>query len=88
MRSDLNFHPIDEANFHHIEEPSGSRFLAGKFPNYGQINFYSNQVQNTILNFSQDGYYPNYPYDSSIYPDSYSSVYNNNIIYQQLNPVV
>jgi hypothetical protein len=92
MRHDLNFHPTDEENYT-AEEPNGSSFLAEIFLNqiflnYGQTNFYQNQIQNTILNFSQGGYYPNYPYDSSIYPYPYIFIYSNNIIYQQSNPAV
>jgi hypothetical protein len=87
MRLDLKFHSIDEENYN-AEEPSGSSFLAEIFLNYGKTISYPNQVQNTISNFSQDGYYPNCLYDSSIYPHPYSSVYNNNIIYQQPNPTV
>jgi hypothetical protein len=52
------------------------------------MDSYPNQFQNIVSNFSQDGYYPNYPYDSSIYPYSYPSVYSNNIIYQQSNLAV
>jgi hypothetical protein len=77
MRLDLNFHPTDEENYT-AEEPSDSNFLVEIFSNYGQIDSYPNQV---ISNFSQNGYYPNYSYDSSIYPHAYSSIYNNNIIY-------
>jgi hypothetical protein len=87
MRHDLNFHPTVEENYI-VEESSGSSFLVEIFSNYSETDFYPNQVQNTILNFSQGGYYPNYPYDSSIYPHPYPSVYSNNIIYQQPNPTV
>jgi hypothetical protein len=62
--------------------------LAKIFLNYGQIDFYPNQVQNIISNFSQSGYYLNYLYDSSIYPHPYPFIYSNNIIYQQPNPVI
>jgi hypothetical protein len=50
--------------------------LAGIFSTYDQTNSYPNQVQNTISNFNQGGYYP------------YPTVYSNNIIYQQPNPAV
>jgi hypothetical protein len=46
------------------------------------------RFKNIISTFSQGGYYPNYPYDSNIYPDSYPSINSNNIIYQQSNPAV
>jgi hypothetical protein len=75
MRYDLNFHPTDEGNYT-AKEPNGNSFLVGIFPNYDQIDFYSNQVQNTISNFSQGGYYTKCPYDSSIYPHPYPSIYN------------
>jgi hypothetical protein len=75
MITDLNFYPADEENYT-TEEPSGNNFLAGIFSTYDQINFYPNEVQNTISNFNQGGYYP------------YLAVYSNNIIYQQLNPAV
>jgi hypothetical protein len=75
MIPDLNFYPADEENYT-AEEPSGSSFLAGIFLTYDQTNSYPNQVQNTISNFNQDGYYP------------YPAVYINNIIYQQPNPAV
>jgi hypothetical protein len=80
MISDLNFYSIDEGNYT-AEEPSGSSFLAGIFPNYGQTDSYSNQVQNIISNFNQGGYCTNCPYDSSIYPHLYPYIYSNNIIY-------
>jgi hypothetical protein len=70
MISDLNFDSVNEGNYT-TEEPSGSSFLAGMFPNYGQANSYPNQIQNIIFNFNQDGYYMNCPYDSSIYPHPY-----------------
>jgi hypothetical protein len=57
-------------------------FFAGIFSNYDQSNFYLNQVKNIISNFNQDGYYSNYPYDSSIYSHSYP------FVYQQPNPAV
>jgi hypothetical protein len=41
MISDLNFNPAAEGNYT-AEEPSGSRFLAEIFPNYGQTNSYPN----------------------------------------------
>jgi hypothetical protein len=69
MITDLNFYPADEENYT-TEEPSGNNFLAGIFSTYDQINFYPNEVQNTISNFNQGGYYP------------YLAVYSNNIIYQ------
>jgi hypothetical protein len=50
--------------------------LVGIFSTYDQTNFYPNQVQNTISNFNQGGYY--------LYP----AVYSNNIIYQQPNSAV
>jgi hypothetical protein len=73
MRYDLNFHPTDDGNYT-AKEPNSSSFLIKIFPNYGQIDFYSNQVQNAISNFSQGRYCTNCPYDSSIYP--YPFVYN------------
>jgi hypothetical protein len=73
------------------EEPSDSSFLTKIFSNCGQTDFCPNQLRNTILNFSQCVYYPNCPYDISIYPHQYPSVYSNNIIYhnrtQQCNHV-
>jgi hypothetical protein len=87
MRPDLNLHHIDEENYI-AEEPNSNSILVGIFSNYGQIDSYPNQVQNTISNFSQGGYYLNCPYDSSIYPHPYLSIYINNIIYQQSNPAV
>jgi hypothetical protein len=71
----------DEENYT-TEEPSGSSFFVGIFSNYEQSNSYPNQVQNTISNFNQGGYYTNCPYDSSIYSHLYPSVY------QQPNPAV
>jgi hypothetical protein len=41
------------------------------FSNNGQTDFYPNQVENIISNFSQGGYYSNHPYDITIYSDSY-----------------
>jgi hypothetical protein len=87
IRLDLNFYPTDKENYT-VEELSSSSFWIKIFSNYGQTDSYPNQVQYTILNFNQDGYYSNYPYDSSIYPNPYSYVYSNNIIYQQLNLAV
>jgi hypothetical protein len=59
MISDLNFDPSDEENYT-TEEPSGSSFFVGIFLNYDQSNSYPNQIQNTISNFNQGGYYTNY----------------------------
>jgi hypothetical protein len=75
MIPDLNFYPVDEENYT-AEESSGSSFLAEIFSTYDQTNSYPNQVQNTISNFNQGGYY------------SYPVVYINNIIYQQPNTAV
>jgi hypothetical protein len=75
MIADLNFYPADEENYT-AEEPSDNSFLAGIFSTYDQTNSYPNQVQNTISNFNQGGYYP------------YPTVYSNNIIYQQPNQAV
>jgi hypothetical protein len=41
MISDLNFNLVAEGNYT-AEELSGSSFLAGIFPNYGQTNSYPN----------------------------------------------
>jgi hypothetical protein len=71
----LNFYPADEENYT-AEEPNGGMFLVGIFSTHDQTNSYPNQIQNTISNFNQGGYYP------------YPAVYNNNINYQQLNPAV
>jgi hypothetical protein len=40
---DLNFDPSNQGNYT-AEEPNGSSFFAGIFPNYDQNNFYPNQV--------------------------------------------
>jgi hypothetical protein len=74
MIPDLNFDPADERNYI-AEEPSGSNFFAGIFPKYDQKNSYPNQVQNTISNFNQGGYYTNCLYDSSIYSHLYPFVH-------------
>jgi hypothetical protein len=66
MISNLKFGLADEENYI-AEELSGSSFFTGIFSNYDQSNFYSNQIQNTISNFYQGGYYTNCPYDSSTY---------------------
>jgi hypothetical protein len=81
MIPDLNFDPSNERNYT-AEEPSGSSFFTGIFPNYDKNNFYPNHVLNIIYNFNQGEYYTNYPYNSSIYSYLYPS------IYQQSNPAV
>jgi hypothetical protein len=50
-------------------------FFVVIFSNYDQSNSYPNQIQNTISNFNQGGYYTNCPYDSSIYSHTYPSIY-------------
>jgi hypothetical protein len=102
MLLDLNYNP-DEENYT-TEQPSGSNFLTGKFPNHNETNSYQTYDQtNSYQTYDQTNSYPTYDrtnsyqtYDqTNSYPTYdqtnlylYPAIYNNNIIYQQPNPAV
>jgi hypothetical protein len=93
MLSDLNYNP-DEENYT-AEQPSGSNFLTGIFPNHNEINSYQTYDQtNSYQTYDQINSYPTYDRTNS-YPTYdqtnlylYPAIYSNNIIYQQPDPAV
>jgi hypothetical protein len=64
MLSNLNYYPANEENYT-AEQPSGSNFLTGIFPNHNQTNSYqtydqTNSYQTYDQTYDQTIFYPTY----------------------------
>jgi hypothetical protein len=56
----LNYYPVDEENYT-AEQPSGSNFLTGIFPNHNQTNSYQTYDQtNSYQTYDQTNSYQTY----------------------------